>query len=410
MRIEGYPGEAMGGAPALILGSGITVLGVTRTLGRAGIPVLVASPSPGAVRHSRWFRALPRIGGTTLDDGLETLLRSGAVETAVLIPCSDHLAVDVARLAPDLKQRFPSFLSAIDTMVTLTEKVRFYRLLSTLNVPHPFTKLDPTAEEVMGTLADGSQTYFLKPYDSQSFFRKFGVKGVWLKGGAEKWPQGIPEMIRTGGLLIQEYVPGPPSNHYFIDGFADKDGEVLTELARRRLRMYPTDFGNSSYMVTVPLEEVRVASADLHRLLGAVGYRGVFSAEFKKDERDGVFRLLEINGRPWWFVEFAAQCGVDVATMAYQAALGIRQEAKRGYQVGRRLIHPYYDLQACWSSGPGKLRGLGDFASSIFGASQPLFSLSDPLPSVVSTAGFLSDFLVRRLKSLRPSQRRAHER
>ncbi len=86
--------------------------------------------------------------------------------------------------------------------------------------------------------------------------------------------------------------------------------------------MFPLDFGNSTCMVSVAADEVAPAVASVERLLAHVGYRGIFSAEFKYDERDGLFKILEVNARPWWYVEFTARCGVDVCTLAYRDALG----------------------------------------------------------------------------------------
>jgi len=60
----------------------------------------------------------------------------------------------------------------------------------------------------------------------------------------------------------------------------------------------------------------------------------VFSAEFKFDERDGLFKLLEVNARPWWYVDFADRCGVDVCGMAFRDALGEEIEPVTGYKLG----------------------------------------------------------------------------
>ena len=75
-----------------------------------------------------------------------------------------------------------------------------------------------------------------------------------------------------------------------------------------------------------PPSDVASAAGSLERLLRGIDYRGVFSAEFKHDERDGLFKILEVNARPWWFAGFAASCGLDVCDMSYRDALGERVE------------------------------------------------------------------------------------
>ena len=116
--------------------------------------------------------------------------------------------------------------------------------------------------------------------------------------------------------------------------------------ARRRLRIYPPDFGNSTAMVSIPLDDVQQAVDSLRTVLHAVGYRGIFSGEFKRDPRDGRFKLLEINTRPWWFIDFAVRCGVDVCRMAYDDALGAAGHRCEQYKVGATCVFPYYDFFA----------------------------------------------------------------
>ena len=153
--------------------------------------------------------------------------------------------------------------------------------------------------------------------------------------------------------MAQEYIPGGSDEHYFIDGFRGRDGRFNGLFARKRLRIYPADFGNSSYCKSVALEKVDVALAGLKRLLIDLRYRGVFSAEFKVDARCGSFRLLEVNTRPWWYVEFAAHCGVNVCQMAYQDALGLSvTEGDADYPVNVGCLNLGMDLRAVRSANP----------------------------------------------------------
>ena len=53
-----------------------------------------------------------------------------------------------------------------------------------------------------------------------------------------------------------------------------------------------------------------------------------------------------MNARPWWYVDFAARCGIDVCDMAYRDALGGDVEPVTGYELGRRCVYPRLDLQS----------------------------------------------------------------
>ena len=146
--------------------------------------------------------------------------------------------------------------------------------------------------------------------------------------------------------------------------------------------MHPADFGNSSYMISVPAERAAPAIESLDRLFADLRYRGIFSAEFKFDEHEGEFKLLEVNARAWWYIGFATQCGVNVAEMAYRDALGLEVEALAGYRVGVACMHFMGDLALVCRGRLGFWKWLRAFLT----AKQSAFSWTDPLPSLVNFA------------------------
>ena len=377
-------------AEALVLGSGITALGVLRCLAQVGVPALVALDRPFVHRRSRWYRAAGA-GGDTLSACLQAL----PTDRAVLFPCTDHWAREVAALPSDLRERFPSAAPPLKTLDRFLDKGLFWELLEDTGVPHPGTILVDDAFDSR-ELPFGDRV-FIKPRNSQAFQLRFDVKAFS--------PQSLEDMVEMVGMargaglevVLQEYIPGPPSNHYFVDGFVDAGGAIRATFVRRRLRMHPPLFGNSSHMVSVPREEGAQAVDDVGRLLGGAGYRGIFSAEFKKDERDGLFKILEVNARPWWFVEFAANCGVNVVLMAYRDALGLPVEDVREYRVGKRFVHPYFDLHACLRESSSGVEGLLKFFRALPGADQPVFRWNDPWPAITEGWALGASFVRRRL-------------
>jgi acetyl/propionyl-CoA carboxylase alpha subunit len=58
------------------------------------------------------------------------------------------------------------------------------------------------------------------------------------------------------------------------------------------------------------------------RLLRAFGYHGLSQVEFKRDPRDGRFKLMEINPRLWQWHGLATACGVDLPRIAYADLIG----------------------------------------------------------------------------------------
>lgn len=373
----------MNRVPALLVGAGLGTLGALRLLHRAGIETYCLG-CEGIETHSRLYRRAPGIAPGNGDvDRLADYLESGLIDAAVLIPCSDSASRAIADLPPALLHRFPASTSSLRTVARICDKGDLGELLETLDLPHPFTRKIDRLEQLLEVPSDVFQAAFLKPRDSQKFCRQFGAKAIHVGSRAEAISR-LAEPIRNGhAMVLQEYVPGPASSHYLIDGFIDAKGSIRAMLARQRLRMYPLDFGNSTYMRSIPLESIPEAADTLVRLLHHVGYRGIFSGEFKLDPRDGQFKLIEVNTRVWWFVEFAGRCGVDVCTMSYQDALGLPVPRVDSYAVGARFVHPYFDYFACRALAHAGQQSLAAGLASWVGAQQPHFNWLDAMPAVV---------------------------
>ncbi len=372
--------------PVLVLGGELTALGVVRSLARAGIPAFVATDPGPIVRDSRWYRPAPFTAPVDCRTPLADLLERSALPRAVLMPCSDAWARAIADLEPRFADRFPSCSAAPGVLDLFQDKQRFAELLDEIGAPHPVTiplrsaaDLDAVPEEAFGCA-------FLKARHSQCFFQRLGVKAFRVAGRPDAARR--LESIAAAGLevVLQEYIPGPPSHHHFIDGFVDRDGRLVTTLCRQRLRMHPADFGNSTFMVSEPRERVVPALATVAALLEHVRYRGIFSAEFKWDERDRRFKLLEVNARPWWYVEFASRCGVNVCAMAWRDALGMPNDNSGDYRTGETLVYPYYDLWTCRELHRRGELTLAGWVRSWLGAEQPVFEWADPRPALAAMA------------------------
>jgi predicted ATP-grasp superfamily ATP-dependent carboligase len=304
-------------------------------------------------------------------------------DRAVLIPCTDDWVVALSQLPASCKERFVPGTPPHKAVQALIDKGSLYQLLSSLGIAYPHI-IGPISGAELPSLpiAHGS-FYFLKPCDSQKFFRKYQVK-AFLVGSDEELASRLQQLNSENlSVVLQEYVPGPVSNHIFIDGFIDRNGQWCAAFARKRLRIYPEHFGNSTYLETIPVDTVKVQLESLRTIFKAVSYRGVFSAEFKTDERDAQPRLLEINVRPWWYIWFAQSCGVPIAQMIYLDALQQPVNPVLKYEAGVGMVYPPFDFYACYSLWQHGELGLFSWAKSWLTARQAVFCLGDPMPSIV---------------------------
>ncbi len=366
--------------PAFVLGSGLTVLGVIRSLGRAGIRAYAVSEQLGFVSTSRWCHRpqirLPRYAP------LKPFLDSFPSDSGVIFPCSDEWVSAVSELDDDTASRFRCSQASPATLTRFLDKAEFANLLQQENIPHPQTHMIKSEEDIVSLAGSDITGFFLKPRDSQAFYSRYRVKAFTVSSPEEaisRLRQLVDDEIE---VVLQEYIPGPPTNHYFIDGFVDRHGLICALFARQRLRMYPPKFGNSSLMRSIPLEQVAPAMSSLASLLAKAAYRGIFSAEFKFDDRDQRFKLLEVNVRPWWFIEFMTNCGINVCRMAYDDALENNVQPADGYSLGETCIYATQDLNTALRR--MRVDGFNPFlwTKTALTAHPVMWQWSDPLPTL----------------------------
>ena len=154
------------------------------------------------------------------------MLESSSLERGVLLPCSDRLVSAVAELPAALATRFPSSTASPAAVAQLTSKAKFANLLDALAIPHPRTLLIEDPGDLERFAATQFRELFLKPVDSASFMQRYGVKAFRVHEPVDARAQLARIQADGHRVVVQEYVPGPGSNHFLIDGFAAANGAV----------------------------------------------------------------------------------------------------------------------------------------------------------------------------------------
>jgi D-aspartate ligase len=177
------------------------------------------------------------------------------------MPCSDDWLSAVANLPASLGRRFPASVSRA-AVHAFMDKWHFANLLNSLHLPHPQTHLLCSSDE-LAALDFAFDEAILKPLSSVHFVSRRGVKGYPVRSHAEV-------LAALGGfdfpIMLQEFIPGPANNGYFLDGFRDRKGHIGALFARQRLRM-PTVLRWSTWrsrMSRMPSKHWRLCSRRSH--------------------------------------------------------------------------------------------------------------------------------------------------
>ena len=169
--------------------------------------------------------------------------------------------------------------------------------------------------------------------------------------------------------MVQELIPGGDDELYTVGSYIAADGTVLGLFSGRKLRQSPPGIGTCRVGEAVWVQEAVDAAL---RLLRAFDFHGVSQVEFKRDPRDGRFKLMEVNPRFWLWHGLAAALGVDFARIAYHDLLGrppapVTTEGKHG----RWAITLLAGERPAFQRPPYV---------------EPVFSLDDPKPGVTQLA------------------------
>jgi predicted ATP-grasp superfamily ATP-dependent carboligase len=206
-------------------------------------------------------------------------------------------------------------------------KDRLYRALEGV-VPVPRTRVPADESELEGTAAAVGYPAILKPLlrclaDSGEaghppFERTFGAKAVRARDFDEL--RAAYRAARAAGftVLVQEEIEGPVSSLRSLGLYATRAGEVAATFTSEKIGQVPADFGDGLVVRSTSAPELIPLGA---RVVRHFGFYGMADIEFKWDTRERAYKLLDINPRPWLWMNLPAVCGVNLAYAAYLDAL-----------------------------------------------------------------------------------------
>jgi predicted ATP-grasp superfamily ATP-dependent carboligase len=376
-------------ADAIILGTGITALGVIRNLGRLGIRNIVIAHENNYCMYSKYCHQKLFIENIADSPGLllqvlTTLTDSRPNKLFCLFPCTDYYVLALGEIKDRLPKNVELNQPELEALHCFIKKQKFYALLAQLNIPHPQTYDIQSAEDLPKLKNEIKFPVFLKPVESHEFQRYFGKKGFTVYEFQELQKCFELALSKNLKMMVQEIVSGGAEQHYFIDGYVDKSGEIRALFARRRIHMYPLDWGNSSSMVSVSLATVGPAIVDLKKLINQTNYKGIFNVEVKYDLRSGRFKFIELNPRPWWYNLFPTICGVKIIEMAYRDMSGLSITPHFEYTLNSSFVYWWLEMASLVEM--VKLKRI-DFFSLFkdikFSLNTPIFAIDDLKPVLI---------------------------
>jgi D-aspartate ligase len=376
------PGEKLG---AIVIGGHFQGLGLLRSLGRKNIPVYLLDQGQCIGRFSKYVTKFSKCPDVKKDESrfLEFLINLGAEENLsgwVIYPNDDEMVSFLARYKERLEEYYRVSTPHWDSVKYAYDKALTCSIAEKCGIPIPKTFYPESNRELEQT--DLEFPVIIKPSIKEPFYSRTSKKAILVKDRGqliEEYTKAVKALAPSQTLMVQEFIPGGTKNLFSV-GCLCRDGRLLAKVMACRLRQHPMDFGHATtYARTVNIPEMVEMAVTI---LSAMDFHGLAEIEFMHDSRDGKYKLIEINARPWGWHTIAIAAGVDLPYLSYLDMLG-EEVRQNGFTEGIKWIHLVTDIPTAASE---LLKGRMKFAEyfgSLKGKKEfAVWSREDPMPFI----------------------------
>jgi predicted ATP-grasp superfamily ATP-dependent carboligase len=315
-----------------------STLAVTRSLGRQGIPVTVADAHPRSIAGvSRYCRTTLRVpsparAGAAFVRAIQAEVESG--RHRVVIPTDDIALALITQARAQLDELVMLPFPGPEVVEIAHDKGALASVAAEHGIPAPRSVVIREPADL-----DVAVRRVGFPAVVKARVSRMAVNGAWKTAPGTYYVNTRTELETACRAveatipcpIVQEYIPGEGRGVFVLMN----RGRLRAAFAHRRIREKPPSGGVSVLSESVALDAPVLEQAG--RLLEALKWHGVAMVEFKRDARDGVSKLLEINGRFWGSLQLAVDAGVDFPFLLYQLAIEGDVKPVFDYEVGVRL-------------------------------------------------------------------------
>jgi D-aspartate ligase len=338
--IAPVPAQTIG---AIVLGGCFQGLGIVRSLGRKGIPVCVIDDETSISQYSRYTTHTVHVKSLREDrqiiDAILATSQRLNLNGWVLYPTRDEMVSAISRFREELMSELRIPTPDWDIIRWAGDKRNTYQLAAELDIPTPATWYPESSTDLGGL--EEKLPLVIKPAIKEHFFYNTKAK-AWRADNLSELDKRFQQAqsIAPGEAMLQELIPGGGQQQFSYCAFF-KDDQALGSMIVCRRRQHPLDFGRASTFVeTVDLPIIEELSI---RFLQAIHYYGLVELEYKYDQRDQTYKLLDVNTRTWGYHSLGAQAGVDFSAMLFADQIGEKVEPCRA-RTGVKWIRLLTDL------------------------------------------------------------------
>jgi D-aspartate ligase len=224
----------------------------------------------------------------------------------VVISSNETYAQFLVKNKPKFKDNILFNYPNLEIFDSLINKELFYKTYASSELSFPKT-LYVKPSDFNETLIDFMFPIIIKPanvvmYNHVDFKGKKKIYKVSDEQELLETINTIKNSDYTDTLIIQEFIPGDDSHLFDSVVYSDKNGDVkLVSFAQIGLQEHnPNMVGNAAVVIngynSFKIDTTSIVE-DIKNFMNSISYCGFAEFDMKYDERDGKFKVLEINAR-----------------------------------------------------------------------------------------------------------------
>lgn len=369
---------------AVILGGDFQGLGIIRCLSEHNVPVFLVDYEFSISRFSRYVKRKAAdyrlLDETYFTDYLINLAKVYNLKGWVLYPTKDEMLKIISMNLAKLKEWFRVPLPDWEIVQKFYRKENAYRIASNISISTPeiyqHKKLDDLIKQELRF------PLVLKPSYKEIYYPKAKKKAVRVNNKDEllKEYKSMNSIIDSSQIIVQEMIEGGPKNLFSYVTFFDGENSI-GGMTAVRLRQHPMDFGHATtYAESIDIPELFEMG---NMLLKKMGYFGIAEVEFMKDNKENVYKFIEINGRFWGWHTLAIEAGINFPYILYNFMLG-QKISTLPPRNGAKWIRLLTDTPTVIKEILGGRLPLKEYFRTLKGKKQfAVFSFKDPLPFLI---------------------------
>ncbi len=344
MAIEKHQSVSINKKSAIVLSGHTIALGVVRALGTMGVPVVVVHYDERDIAHlSKYVTAkiLAPHPERFEDEFVDVLLNmADCLGGGVLFPVSDESLVVASRHKQRLSLHYAVACPEWEITRLFIEKKYSYRLAEKAGLPTPKTIIPRSVKDIEEYGKNIEFPWLVKPSQSHLFYAYFKRKMFSVEGIGEMLA--VYQQASDAGLevMLQEIIPGHDMNVVNYNAYF-WEGQPLVENTAEHIRNAPPWFGSPRVALSKLVPEIIEPG---RKILRAMGFYGYACTEFKRDERDGVYKFMEVNGRHNLSTLLSVRCGINFPWLQYKHLVECEVPSHSDFQADVYWIDVARDL------------------------------------------------------------------